>query len=333
LDVPPDECIDVHGGEPQGPNTLCENVDCETEEACCFCDGGCLELKPGDCTAQGGIPQGNGTVCQPNPCITQPCCFPDETCEEHLVGTSCCEDAGGEDFGEPGQTCAEIECPDPLGQCCLPNCQLVSGLTEEECTNLGGNWGEDAVPCCLCGGCGPVECNFDPGDITSCRFIIQLPELQGEGPDPQVGNCGVCNTCTVPACAAVSTQDIHCCSPSWTTANSNIGDCPVRSDCPPEVPPGCNDNRDSFYSLASIVCDSNGVWRLATQMRISNCSTNQQLVWLKTGGNCPDGVYYPCPDDGSGLPACDEFCDTGTCCIESNCIVTPVGPAVVSRVP
>jgi hypothetical protein len=38
------------------------------EEACCFADGSCMMLPRQDCIDQGGDPQGPDTVCDPNPC-------------------------------------------------------------------------------------------------------------------------------------------------------------------------------------------------------------------------------------------------------------------------
>jgi hypothetical protein len=311
-------------GVPQGEGTTCADVECEEPAACCFCDGQCLDLTASDCLAQGGFPGALGSDCDPNPCFTQPCCDDEAMCTEvyFLPSALCCD---GDFQGSPGDVCADIECPEPLIDCCLPNC-TVQQMTEGECLNAGGT-PDPLGLCCACAGCSDAACTFPNGDPDACLYRVEMPELQGEGPDPQIGGCSVCDSCTVPACSVSQTEPGACCEPlSW-----DMSDCPVRTDCPPDLG-GCSDNRDSRWNSASVVCDDNGVWTLIANMSISNCPGGQQMIFIKSGGTCPDGDYHPCPDDGGGLPACDEFCDTGTCCIPGNCVVTSAGPAVVSRI-
>jgi hypothetical protein len=45
--------------------------------ACCFGDGHCEFLMPGNCTTAGGIYQGEGIGCDPNPCPQTPACPPE----------------------------------------------------------------------------------------------------------------------------------------------------------------------------------------------------------------------------------------------------------------
>ncbi|MFZ5981657.1 MAG: thrombospondin type 3 repeat-containing protein [Candidatus Zixiibacteriota bacterium] len=80
----PTDCINIHGGNPQGAGTVCTAV-----EACCFSDGSCTNLDPLCCVDQGGVPQGAGTVCS----APVACCMPDGTCQ--TLDPLCCDEAGG----------------------------------------------------------------------------------------------------------------------------------------------------------------------------------------------------------------------------------------------
>ncbi|UCG58894.1 MAG: PASTA domain-containing protein, partial [Phycisphaerales bacterium] len=42
------------------------------QQACCFADGSCQDLTPGECLAQGGTPQGAGTTCATTDCQQPP---------------------------------------------------------------------------------------------------------------------------------------------------------------------------------------------------------------------------------------------------------------------
>jgi hypothetical protein len=90
-------------------------------EACCFADGGCVDVPAADCTAQGGTPQGAGTSCGTVVCPipVEACCFFDGTCSD-LTATDCVN-AGGTPQGF-GTACATTTCPDlrPREACCNP---------------------------------------------------------------------------------------------------------------------------------------------------------------------------------------------------------------------
>ncbi len=52
------------------------NLSCSpvASEACCFANGGCLDLPPPDCTIAGGAPQGAGSDCAAADCVTLSLC-------------------------------------------------------------------------------------------------------------------------------------------------------------------------------------------------------------------------------------------------------------------
>jgi len=64
--------LDAYGSLTGGPWTLDYSIQCATPQACCFTDGSCQFLLPGDCQQQGGSPYGAGTDCDPNPCPQVP---------------------------------------------------------------------------------------------------------------------------------------------------------------------------------------------------------------------------------------------------------------------
>ncbi|UCF91835.1 MAG: hypothetical protein JSW39_26790, partial [Desulfobacterales bacterium] len=62
-ELPPAECRE-RSGEPQGPRSDCNNVQCPPPtEACIIRDQGCFDLPQEQCLENGGDPQGPGTTC------------------------------------------------------------------------------------------------------------------------------------------------------------------------------------------------------------------------------------------------------------------------------
>jgi hypothetical protein len=136
-------------------------------EACCFDDGGCLDLTVADCLAQGGTPQGTGTDCStvdcPTPPLLEACCLPDGTCVDTTVG-KCLHDNGIPQGVGTSCSDAGLECPQP----CKP--------TPVVCPS-----GKDSLQLSI--GIGAHD-NFAPG-----------PD-PGAAPDPQLLNYIV--NCSVP---------------------------------------------------------------------------------------------------------------------------------------
>lgn len=109
--------------------------------ACCFPDGGCLQMLQMGCLEAGGEFLGNGVPCEPNPC-EQPsaCCFPDCHCE--LLSPELCFQMGGTPMG-PGTGCDPNPCSCPPGACCYPDghCEYTpQGLCDGVFQGIG-------VPC------------------------------------------------------------------------------------------------------------------------------------------------------------------------------------------
>ncbi len=167
--------------------TLAATAAAQFDEACCFPDGSCTEMKPDDCINAGGQPQGAGTDCGNVDCPAGEvaCCLPSGFCV--YTTTSQCFASGG--YVPPGGLCLgdgnsngiDDACEDlDLEPCCLTDgtCQLVP---IGDCAFLGfpppggvclgdgdGNGVDDAceqqqtIACCLpdgsCAIMGPFAC-------------------------------------------------------------------------------------------------------------------------------------------------------------------------------
>jgi hypothetical protein len=70
-------------------------------QACCFPNGSCADLLPGDCAAQGGTAQGPGTSCAITICAGEPvgaCCLPAGECV--VTDFSDCTERNGTFMGD-----------------------------------------------------------------------------------------------------------------------------------------------------------------------------------------------------------------------------------------
>jgi hypothetical protein len=159
--------------------------------ACCFIDGHCEMLPPGDCFAQGGTFTASGYPCEPNPCApTGSCCFCDTHCE--VITAEECYERGGE-YWNLQATCDPNPCPAQIGVCCLDSGECVEVRCIRECANLGGHF--DGYG----GGCIPnpcaqpqVACCFDDGTcqyITADQCEADGGHSQGEGSDCEPNLC------------------------------------------------------------------------------------------------------------------------------------------------
>jgi hypothetical protein len=105
-------------------------------EACCFADGGCVDLLADDCLAQGGTPQGEGTSCGTVSCPLplEACCYADGSCTD--LDANSCVASGGTPQGA-GTACASTFCPPPTEACCYFD-GSCSDQTAADCVANGG---------------------------------------------------------------------------------------------------------------------------------------------------------------------------------------------------
>lgn len=162
-------------------------------EACCFGDGGCAELGPGDCSFNGGTPQGPGSDCVSAACPqAEACCFQDGSCMD-LLADDCRAMAGAPEG--PGSDCASSACPQ-FEACCFADgscvdlepgeCELQDGSPlgpGTEC--FSSNCAADEA-CCLDGG---LCLDLRPAECTALDGIPQGPATTCAGtacPDPTI---------------------------------------------------------------------------------------------------------------------------------------------------
>ena len=135
-----------------------DGIDCATPGACCFGDGSCIEVNPGDCATAGGVFQGTGTDCGTTFCpdLTGACCFIDGSCIEVLEAA--CNSSGGI-FQGSGTDCGSTFCPDlsPNNNDCVDAIALtIDGSTSTGNTSL-------ATPSALPSNCGSTGGTASPG--------------------------------------------------------------------------------------------------------------------------------------------------------------------------
>lgn len=145
-----------------GDGTVCGSAPCpEVPQACCFPNGGCLNIAPSACIGAGGTPGGIGTNCANFNCNPLgACCLPDGSCVD-AISPAACADAGGLYQGD-NTTCASVTCPQPFGACCFDNGFCIE-FTLSDCNIAGGNWA------------GPLT-NCETGCNQSCP-----PDVSGDG--------------------------------------------------------------------------------------------------------------------------------------------------------
>ncbi len=176
IDVDPLCCLDLDG-IPQGPGTMCTGL-----QACCLPDTSCADLDPLCCEELGGIPEGAGTACTE----LQACCLADSTCID--IDPLCCEDRGGTPEGA-GTVCS------PPRACCLPDgtCENLDPLC---CEDRGGT---SELPGALC--TAPQACCLPNGTCSSldplcCENIGGTPRGPGSACDGIQACCMANGTCT-----------------------------------------------------------------------------------------------------------------------------------------
>ncbi|MBC7773474.1 MAG: hypothetical protein H7210_13335 [Pyrinomonadaceae bacterium] len=131
----------TQGGNYQGDNTACGNVECpQPPGACCLDTGGCVTtLNLGLCLALHGVWQGAGTTCANAGC-PEPigaCCLPDGSCSD-VADEAACNALGGK-FQGAGVLCEQTSCPLPTGACCLDDGSCITA-DAATCTAQSGTF-------------------------------------------------------------------------------------------------------------------------------------------------------------------------------------------------
>jgi hypothetical protein len=144
------------------PDQSCAEVTCpEGTGACCNGEGGCLQNQTETFCEEvlGGIYAGRGTDCDDDVCVLGACCRADGSCDE-TVGILCRDE--GDLFQGPGTTCAETECPEPLGACCVAT-TCVPDQTLNDCFSFTGIWAGPLTECFdgICPICDDGDANGD----------------------------------------------------------------------------------------------------------------------------------------------------------------------------
>ena len=187
----------------------CSQTDCGPQ-ACCRCDGTCLDLLPFDCAAINGMPQGPGTNCNNTDCIPfGACCFLETgLCSDNVLVTDC---PTVNAVFYPCQNCADIECGEVA--CCLcdglcaqlqpPDCIAQGGMPQPAGSTCATTFCARFGACCVDGVCFDdvlVDvCNAQGGQfflcqdctnvncepVGACCFTCEPPPPSPPCPDPR----------------------------------------------------------------------------------------------------------------------------------------------------
>lgn len=242
--------------------------------ACCLQDGNCQIMTASACGAAGGMYQGDGTACSPSLCVGK-CCLPVAPFCQVLTAADCALASGQY---SPFEDCNNNNCPVPTGGCCLPTGSCAS-LTEEECTNLGGQLWVQGIDCTAID-C-PGACCFNDG---SCQFIGQIAcNIAGGSYRGDGMLCAQAN-CSVPMGA--------CCFPNGTCAQATQADCTAAGGAYSGDASLCN----------AVRCEG------ACCLPDGTCTNNQ------TPGECAGagGTYQ-----GLNSSCATANCPKGACCLPS----------------
>jgi hypothetical protein len=225
--------------------------------ACCFFEGGCANLTPGDCKEFGGQYQGDNTSCEVQGCPVL--CPPSENNCFESAGTPGCSDA---------ECCAAVCAVDPF--CCeIAWDSICAGEAQAICGDAACD--PDAGPCGVphgTPGCSDVicckkVCLIDPFccDVQWDSICVQEaidkgcveaatcpPGANNNCFNPQDSSPG-CND--VECCNAVCAVDPFCCETAWDSicaqeaqamcGNAACGPPNPASCFVPHPTPGCND--------------------------------------------------------------------------------------------
>ncbi|HPF41683.1 MAG TPA: proprotein convertase P-domain-containing protein [Phycisphaerae bacterium] len=182
----PVECANL-GGTYKGAATMCANVDCAIQGACCnVMDGTCRMVDlASDCNQAGEVYQGDNTDCATVTCPVQrgACCLPDASCVADLTVAECEVDNGGAWQG------VDSTCPTVTGACCLPASCVVT--SQGCCEAANGTYQGDGTPC------GSAAGNPTPYTATPALAI------------PDFGDGVAVSTITVPDSFTIGDVDVQ----------------------------------------------------------------------------------------------------------------------------
>jgi len=185
----------------------CADIPCGTE-ACCLCDGTCVDLPPQDCTAAGGTPQGPGSICATITCPRRGACCIGTVCIDNLTAQQCQQQGG---VFHVCQNCNQVVCV-PVGACCFtcqppptPPCPkppaagppCVDGVTKLQCEqNLHGIYRGDGTLCITATGAPLCRCIGDvngDGVTNALDFNILAGNFGGGIPNCKLHSQGDLN--------------------------------------------------------------------------------------------------------------------------------------------
>jgi hypothetical protein len=78
--------------------------------------------------------------------------MPDGSCISGQTAQSCANQQG---TFFAGFQCAQVNCPQPLGRCCV-NGNCLEGVNELDCASVAGTWGGTGTSCTGSNPCGPA---------------------------------------------------------------------------------------------------------------------------------------------------------------------------------
>ena len=150
-------------------------VNCAAQQGACCINSNCTVAEQAACEAVGGLYRGDGTTCNASSCLPQgnvACCF-QSTGGCVNMGYSNCLGSGGVP-GLEGSACATTVCF-PIGACCLPSGQCVSGISPSACAAQGGNFQGNGTTCAS------VNCPFPQGaSCFSNGFCLILTQADAQ---------------------------------------------------------------------------------------------------------------------------------------------------------
>ncbi|MCB9858239.1 MAG: DNRLRE domain-containing protein [Phycisphaerales bacterium] len=307
------------GGDPQSPFQSCADADCPLPMgACCRPTGTCEVTTPADCAGPCDQYRGDGTDCETSFCFVEvpaPCCYPDGSCV--VLNPCLCREGGGTPKS-PFLSCANADCPQPMGACCRPTgtCEVT---TPDDCAGPCDQYRGDGTDCetSFCFVEAPAPCCYPDG---SC--VVMNPCLCREGGgDPQSPFLS-CETADCPQPTGA------CCRPDGTcvvtTADECAGPCDrYRGDgtsclavlCFAEAPAPCCYPDGTCVEMNPCLCREGGG---DPQSPFQSCATAD--CPQPTGGCCrPDGTCEITTADDCAGP-CDQYKGDGTDC-STPCLV------------
>ena len=102
-----------------------------------------------------------GATCANHICFPEgACCLPDGSCAGGLSPEECAALSGV--FQGDGTKCAGVDCPEPTGAACFPNCFCLV-LTQADAVSAGATWQGPGTTCADLDGNGTADACENPG--------------------------------------------------------------------------------------------------------------------------------------------------------------------------